>query len=538
MPTSASVAGSSSRPQRTITQPLAGELDERAGRARLGAAARADEEDLPFELEPGDARFDERAGGEVVLDRRARDERDAVAATHRARHGLLQAELEPHVEVAQPRPGAAQLVLDHLAHARALLHHDQLLVAQVVERHRPARERVTGRAREDHGVVEERLVLDAAVARRGADDAELERAVGDALDDGLRVEDAQRDVQRGVHLRELAEELREHDAARPGRRADLERAVERAGRLVCELADDLLFEREQALGAAVEPQPGLGRLDPPARAVEELRAEPLLERAHLQADRRLGHPEALRRLGERLALDHLAERLQLPRVHKGSLYEELPRTSERTRVRAGLTIVEGHLFACAGGCGENHGQPGSGLAELEAVAERVGGVEAARIGIESSGSTTIPAPFSRAERAWRDRRRRGRDAPCGPGRTGLDADVQLLRAGPEPAAAARAQRLRLRQLLQAEQPAVERARLRLAAGGAATWTWSIPRTVIAHGLPSTAWQRRRLRSRTRSSAGTHGSRPRRNIAGSTSSCACSTSSSPGSSGSCSRRSRS
>ena len=176
------------------------------------------------------------------------------------------------------------------------------------------------RAGEDHRVAEERLVLDGAMARRGADDAELERAVGDALDDRLRVEDAQRDVELRMHRGELAEELREDDAARPGRGADRERAVERAGRLVRELARDLLLEREQPLGAAVEAQPRLGRLDPPARAVEELQAEPLLERAHLQADRRLGHAEPLGRLGERLALDHLAERTKLARVHNGSLY--------------------------------------------------------------------------------------------------------------------------------------------------------------------------------------------------------------------------
>ena len=66
-------------------------------------------------------------GVEILLDGGARDERDAVAAAHRARHRLLQAELEPHVEVAQAHAGAAQLVLDHLPDACALLHHDQLL---------------------------------------------------------------------------------------------------------------------------------------------------------------------------------------------------------------------------------------------------------------------------------------------------------------------------------------------------------------------------------------------------------------------------
>ncbi len=46
----------------------------------------------------------------------------------------------------------------------------------------------------------------------------------------------------------------------------------------------------------------------------------------------------------------------------------------------------------------------------------------------------------------------------------LDAEVELLRAGPEPHASARADRLRLRDLFEAEQPGVEGARRVLAAG--------------------------------------------------------------------------
>ena len=65
---------------------------------------------------------------------------------------------------------------------------------------------MSGRTDEDDGVAEERLVLDAAMTRRRADDAELEAAVGDPLDDGLRVEDREGDMQLRVELREPAEE--------------------------------------------------------------------------------------------------------------------------------------------------------------------------------------------------------------------------------------------------------------------------------------------------------------------------------------------
>ena len=87
-----------------------------------------------------------------------------------------------------------------------------------------------------------------------------------------------------------------------------------ARRSSADLGDHLLLEREQPLRAAVEPHPRLGRLDPPAGAVEQLRPEPLLERPDLQADRGLGDAEALRGLREAPPLDDRAERGELPRI--------------------------------------------------------------------------------------------------------------------------------------------------------------------------------------------------------------------------------
>src|SRR5207237_908966 len=84
------------------------------------------------------------------------------------------------------------------------------------------------------------------------------------------------------------------------RGADLERPGELAGGVVRELVDDLFLESEQPLGRAVELGARLGRLDAAAGAVEELRAEPLLECAHLEADRRPGDAEPRGRPGERL----------------------------------------------------------------------------------------------------------------------------------------------------------------------------------------------------------------------------------------------
>ena len=86
--------------------------------------------------------------------------------------------------------------------------------------------------------------------------------------------------------------------------------------LAGDLVEQLLLEREQALRAAVQPQARLGRLDATSGAVEELRAEPLLERAHLERHGRLRDAETLGRLREAAALDDGDKRGKLTRVHK------------------------------------------------------------------------------------------------------------------------------------------------------------------------------------------------------------------------------
>ena len=137
----------------------------------------------------------------------------------------------------------------------------------------------------------------------------------------------------------------------------------------------------------VELQPALGRLHTAPGAVEQLRPEPLLQRPHLERDGRLRHPEPLGRERERLALHHLAERLQLTRVHKRSLCRR-------------------------------DAAAGSGLPELEAVAERVGGVEAGRARDRVVVGDLDPLPRRAGGRGRRGPRRRGRGAPCGRARTG------------------------------------------------------------------------------------------------------------------------
>ena len=176
-----------------------------------------------------------------------------------------------------------------------------------------------GGNREDDLVPIEGLERDAAMAAGHPDDPELELAPADLLDDRLRVGHRQRDAHERMQLLELPEDDGQDAPAGPSRGTDLEPALELALGLLAEVREQLLFKREQPLRSAVEPEPGLGRLDPATRAVEEPLADALLERPDLEADRGLRHPELVGGLREAAALDNRAKGRELLRVHKDTL---------------------------------------------------------------------------------------------------------------------------------------------------------------------------------------------------------------------------
>ena len=96
-----------------------------------------------------------------------------------------------------------------------------------------------------------------------------------------------------MHSRELAEQQRHEPASRAGRGPDREPTAQLRFRLGLEIGEQLLLGGEHALGTPIEPPTRFGGLDPPARAVEQLPAEALLQATHLLADRRLRHTEPL-----------------------------------------------------------------------------------------------------------------------------------------------------------------------------------------------------------------------------------------------------
>jgi hypothetical protein len=113
------------------------------------------------------------------------------------------------------------------------------------------------------------------VTAREPDDAELDGAVGDELDDAMRVGDGERDTEVRIRPGELAEQDG-HDRA-PGSRRGAELEASGDALALSQLVEKQLFGREDALSVPVEPLPGLGRLDAAARSVDELDAEALLE---------------------------------------------------------------------------------------------------------------------------------------------------------------------------------------------------------------------------------------------------------------------
>ena len=183
---------------------------------------------------------------------------------------------------------------------------------------------MAGRAGEDHLVLEERLEADGAVAASGADDAELELALGHEVDTDCVSETVSDTRTPGCSRWNSHRRIGTTIAAGPVEAPIESSPVSSPWPSPVTSSTSCSSSDEQPLRAAVEPQTRLRRLDPAAGAVEQLRAEPLLERPHLQRHGRLRDAEPLGRLREALALDDGAERGELARIHKPSLSTACP----------------------------------------------------------------------------------------------------------------------------------------------------------------------------------------------------------------------
>ena len=124
-------------------------------------------------------------------------------------------------------------------------------------------------------------------------------------------------VTSGCSAWKRAEELRQDALARPGRGADHEQAGE-LRRLVREALHELLLDRQDALGAAVDEAAGLRRLHLAAGAVDQRLPQALLERADGEGHGGLRDAEHLGCLREGRPVDDGDERRELLGVHRYS----------------------------------------------------------------------------------------------------------------------------------------------------------------------------------------------------------------------------
>jgi hypothetical protein len=154
--------------------------------------------------------------------------------------------------------------------------------------------------------------LSEAAARRGFgdDDGEVVLAglgVGHRV---LAVEDVQHDVDERALAAEAGEQRRERVAADRHARAEDDAAL-RAVRQALEVPRELAGAAQEVAGPDVHRAPALREVHPPALAVEQARAEALLERSDVRGDDGLRDVEAVRGAADAAELDDKLEDLEL-----------------------------------------------------------------------------------------------------------------------------------------------------------------------------------------------------------------------------------
>ena len=179
-------------------------------------------------------------------------------------------------------------------------------------------EGVAGWTDEDEPVAGERHDFEAAPALREGDHAEFDRAAQNVAHNARRPTVFEVYLGLRVARHKLADgrrQLVQSDAV-DGRHAH--RPAHRPRQLA-----HVLFELRvgaQDLSASLEEGIARGRevqVAPPTDALKEAALEPLFERAHLLADRRLCDEVAFRRLREALRLDQIAEDFKRFDLHSG-----------------------------------------------------------------------------------------------------------------------------------------------------------------------------------------------------------------------------
>lgn len=228
---------------------------------------------------------------QLGTDRPAAEEGDPAAGDGGLLGRLHEAHLEDDVQALRRQAGAAQVVLDHHAHAGAVLLQDVGLGGDLLQGHPlAARPGVLRAADEDDLVAGEGLGDEVGTGRHRAHGAELELARQHALDHRVGVVDVQGDAHAGVLTLERREEAGQDVLAGTGRGAHHDLAGQQLAE-VDDLRAQAVVQVHDLARVPVEHLSRVGRRHRPPRAVEEHGPELALEAPDLLAGGRLGDVE-------------------------------------------------------------------------------------------------------------------------------------------------------------------------------------------------------------------------------------------------------
>jgi hypothetical protein len=272
-------------------------------------------DDVEFPEDPGAGETDgpDLSGLQLPPGHGGRDEADAQTRRDRPLHRLVFAQLhhDPSRNLC-----LGQDLLGDFPHPGPLFAHDEGLPLKFCKVDLPAsREGMVRRDDEENLFLPEGDHDKVRVREPLADQPQITPEGEDIFRHGLGIADVQPDLDLGVLLPEEVEDVGEIIGPEGVACAD----PDPSGFQSLDLLDDavrLLGEVEDLLRIGEEDLPGVGQLNTPSGAVEELQSAVLFQQLDLVADGRLAQAKRLRGLGEALVFRDLIEdpkRVQLPR---------------------------------------------------------------------------------------------------------------------------------------------------------------------------------------------------------------------------------
>ena len=271
-----------------------------------------DEVHGPREPEALDGHALEHSGQALALHRVTRDHADAQPALDRPLHPLRARQLHGDDE---RHAGLAEPLLDELAGPRPRLGNDEGHPAQVLERDLGEGGDGMRRRGDQHQFIgADRLDQEAPVLDRPAHQPHVEHVLQELVEDLIRGADVEEDVglrpEPLVRLDDARQDV--HPAGGPGAEDQPPSGA------VAQLRDRalrLLLGVEHGDGGAIQHLARLGQPELGASALEQRKAELLLERLELQAHRGLAQQEVRRRRRDAATLGHRVEDPEVVEVH-------------------------------------------------------------------------------------------------------------------------------------------------------------------------------------------------------------------------------